>query len=365
MKSGNETGFGALTGLRMLAASMVFLYHNRKYWQSKADPELFRFLNESHMGVAIFFVLSGFLISYNYAGRPLQSRGQYLRYLALRAARIFPLYWLILTARYADWGFPHAGAGLATYSLFHAFSERHNLDAISQAWSLNVEMCFYFLAPLLYFLLQKKLLYPILFCLLLLAAAAAVGWILILINGNSNGILFPFNFLLQSTFFGRFMEFLWGMGLAAFLQGHLKWHFLMPAKGKTIIGTSGIISLLYLLDFLKSDAYAHGTEHPLGILLCATLFPWLVICMIHGLITEQTLFQGFLASGLMQLLGKASFAFYLIHISYVSLRLRECLLLPDRNFVLLWIVSVMLYLVFEHPVNRLLRCFIQNTANGA
>jgi peptidoglycan/LPS O-acetylase OafA/YrhL len=359
-----NANFRSLTGLRMLAASMVFLYHNRKYWRSDLHPEVLRLFNEGHMGVSLFFVLSGFLIAYAYADKPLRTTRDYLRYLALRAARILPLYWLILTVRYVDWGFPSAGSTWATYTLAHAFSHRHILDAIAQAWSLNVELCFYLLAPLLYVLLKKNWYYPVLICLGLLGLTALTGFCWKQYNGNPLGVLVPFDFLLQSTFFGRFMEFLWGMGLAALMQGHLSWKKLLPKKHQTFIGATGLMLLLYLIGLLEPNIFAHGTDHPLGGLLRATLFPWLVICLLHGLITERTLLQRFLGSAPMELLGKASFAFYLIHISYVNIRIREFVLLPDRNFVLLWIISVLLYLIFEKPVHQTLRRLIQKKGSN-
>jgi peptidoglycan/LPS O-acetylase OafA/YrhL len=359
MNSGKEANFRALTGLRMVAASLVFIYHNRKYWRSGLHPELLRFLNEGHMGVSLFFVLSGFLIAYTYADKTLESPGAYLRYLALRAARILPLYWLILTASYVDWGFPSAGETIATYTLAHAFSQQHILDAIAQAWSLNVELCFYLLAPLLYVFLKKRPLFPVLFCLVLLGVTGLTGILWHRLNGNPLGVLYPFDFLLQSTFFGRFMEFLWGMGLAAMMRGDLRGGLLLPKKYSTLIGASGVAVLLYLIGLLEPNVFAHGTDHPLGLLMRATLFPWLVVCLLFGLIHERTALQRFLGSRPMELLGKASFAFYLIHISYVNIRIREFVLLPERNFVLLWVLSVLLFLMFEKPVHQSLRRLIQ------
>jgi peptidoglycan/LPS O-acetylase OafA/YrhL len=359
-----NANFRALTGLRMLAATMVFLYHNRKYWRSHLNPDVLLFLNEGHMGVSLFFVLSGFLIAFSYADKPLKGTGSFLRYLALRAARILPLYWLILTVRYVDWGFPSAGSTWATYTLTHAFSHRHILDAIAQAWSLNVELCFYLLAPLLYLWMKKSWYYPVLVCLGLLGLTTLTGFLWHQFNGNPLGVLHPFDFLLQSTFFGRFMEFLWGMGLAAFMQGHLRWNMLLPKKHQTLIGAIGIVLMLYLIGLLEPNIFTHGTDHPLGLVLRATLFPWLVICLLHGLITERTLLQRFFGSAPMELLGKASFAFYLIHISYVNIRIRELVLLPDRNFVLLWVLSVLLFLIFEKPVHQSLRRLIQKNRDN-
>ena len=151
--------FDALTGFRCLAACLVFLYHNRKYWRDSLHPELLRLLNEFHIGVSLFFVLSGFLIAYTYAEEPLQSAKSYAKYFSIRFVRIMPLYWLILTAHYLDPGFGKGQFTWLTYSLFHGFSDLHNLDAIAQAWSLNIEMTFYALAPLLCLLQKKQLLY--------------------------------------------------------------------------------------------------------------------------------------------------------------------------------------------------------------
>jgi hypothetical protein len=71
----------ALTGIRAIAVIMVFLYHNRKYWRNDILRYVLRFLNEFHTGVSIFFVLSGFLIAYTYADKPLRSKKEFSKYL--------------------------------------------------------------------------------------------------------------------------------------------------------------------------------------------------------------------------------------------------------------------------------------------
>jgi peptidoglycan/LPS O-acetylase OafA/YrhL len=52
----------------------------------------------------------------------------------------------------------------------------------------------------------------------------------------------------------------------------------------------------------------------------------------------------------MVLLGNASFAFYLIHISYVNLKIKSWVFFSDRNFILLWLVAIALYYGFEKPL---------------
>ena len=89
--------FKSLTGIRAIAAIMIFVYHNRKYWKNDLHPEIFRFCNELNLGVQLFFVLSGFLIAKSYGTKPLQSFNAYKRYALQRILRIMPLYWLLVT----------------------------------------------------------------------------------------------------------------------------------------------------------------------------------------------------------------------------------------------------------------------------
>ena len=87
----------------------------------------------------------------------------------------------------------------------------------------------------------------------------------------------------------------------------------------------------------------------IALLFAASLNAGTVLAL-AGLMYERTWLQRFLGSRALVLLGNASFAFYLVHISYVNLKLKNYFLLPDRNFVALWAVSIVLYLCFEKPV---------------
>lgn len=325
---------------------MVFLYHNRKYWRGDLHPEVLRFFNELHMGVSLFFVLSGFLIAYTYGTTPLQS-GNYLRYIALRAARILPVYWLILTAMYLDFGDKNASQTILTYLLAHGFSQYLNLTGIAQAWTLSVEMTFYLLAPLLALYLPKpfKLL-----CILagMLAAALAAGYVWKYANGNPQHFLYPFSFVISGTFFGRSFEFVAGMMLAKFmLQQH---HPLVRIPSKTLIGGAGMVIVIYCIGLFEKNIFSHGTEHPAGLILAQIIFPLFAVMFFHGLMVEKTVLQRFLGSKIMVLLGNASFVFYLIHISYVNIKIKQWILMPDRNFVLLWVLSVVIFLLIEKPL---------------
>lgn len=341
--------FNALTGFRCLAACLVFLYHNRKYWRDSLHPELLRLFNEFHTGVSLFFVLSGFLIAYTYGKAPMQSGKQYGKYIAIRMARILPLYWLILTVYYLDPAFGKHHFTWLTYSLVHGFSDQHNLDGIAQAWSLTIEMSFYFLAPLLCLLQKKQLLYLLLFLVILFIATWAAGYYWHKLNGNPGSWLYPFRFVVQCSFPGRASEFLAGMLLATQLQKE-KNIFTGRFRYKTWIGFGGLLFTMYGMGWFQPDVYKHGYDTTTGLLIHHFLLPVFTVIALAGLIYEKTWLQWFFASRLLVLLGNASFAFYLVHISYVNIKLKKYFFLPDRNFTALWLISILLYLLFEKPI---------------
>jgi peptidoglycan/LPS O-acetylase OafA/YrhL len=58
--------FPVLTGLRAVAAWLIFLYHTNSFARDSLPG---RIISEFHMGVALFFVLSGFPICARYNSR--------------------------------------------------------------------------------------------------------------------------------------------------------------------------------------------------------------------------------------------------------------------------------------------------------
>ncbi len=313
-------------------------------------PELLRFVNELHIGVSMFFVLSGFLIAFTYADKPIQSPSSYFKYLLVRVARIFPLYWLILLALEIDPKFSSIKHPVLTASLLHGFSSKLNLNGLAQAWSLNVEMTFYILAPFLFLLKRKSWLLLFASLIALLLMSIGVGELWKIWNSNPLNFFLPVKFILGSTFPGRFIEFIAGMGLAQLISQN---HRLLLIPNKTLTGIAGVIVSCYAMGLFQPDIFHHGSDHPAGWLIHTLILPIFVVLLYAGLITESTKIQHFLQSKTMTLLGNASFAFYLIHISYVNIKIRNYHLMPDRNFTLLWLLSIILYLAFEKPIYQL------------
>lgn len=353
LNANSKIRFSALTGVRFLAVCLVFIYHNRKYWRANLHPELIRLINEFHVGVSLFFVLSGFLIAYTYQDKPLSAASNYVKYFLVRCARILPLYWLILSIYYLDKSYGNFHFSALTYTLAHGYSDLHNLDGLNQAWSLTVEMTFYLFAPLLFFIKKKHLLWLLASMALLFLLFWSIGFIWQIINKNPQRYFKPMMFLLMGSFPGRSSDFLCGMILATAVKNASTWLIKIPYK--TILGFSGMFISMYIIGLFQQDMYHHGYDNPIGMILSKTILPASMMILLAGLIYEKTQLQRILGSSFLVLLGNASFAFYLIHISYVNLKLKDWFLLPDRNFIILWIISIVLYKYFETPVYNFCR----------
>src|SRR5262249_18054622 len=116
-------------------------------------------------GVAIFFLISGYLLYRPFLERMLRDRPEppVGGYLLRRAARIYPAYWLALTTiilvgHFTNGkllGFPSAPihGGVFTYAryyfLLHIYRDLPEAaSALSQAWTLAVEVTFYLCLPI-------------------------------------------------------------------------------------------------------------------------------------------------------------------------------------------------------------------------
>lgn len=146
--------FPCVDGLRALAATMIVLTHAT--WLSGAgDGAPFGpFLARMDAGVAVFFVLSGFLLYRPFAAAHLDG-GDAPRlgtYLGRRFLRLVPAYWLALTVTQVvlgvGGGIGSAGEAVAYYSFLQIYDPLRAFGGIPQAWSLCVEVTFYLALPL-------------------------------------------------------------------------------------------------------------------------------------------------------------------------------------------------------------------------
>jgi peptidoglycan/LPS O-acetylase OafA/YrhL len=159
-----------LDGLRCVAVTMVVVAH--------MFP-VFTYEQFSGVGVQIFFVISGLLISRIL----LKSHTGSLKHDAQvfytrRILRIFPLYYLVITvALFAHIMPSHLMPFFFSYTfnIAHFFGQ-HISDAgpLDPLWSLCVEEQFYLLAPLLIWLTPRKFLPKVIFALIIASTVCGV-----------------------------------------------------------------------------------------------------------------------------------------------------------------------------------------------
>lgn len=152
--------FPGLEGLRAAAACAVVLHHSvSAAWPQygalplSRTPLLARFAHVTDGGVAVFFVLSGFLIYRPFVAAHLAGRPQMpaKRFFWRRLLRIAPAYWLALSFFWAIGQYDLGGPGTAWryYAFGQIYSRSTVLGGIVPAWSLNTEISFYLLVPAL------------------------------------------------------------------------------------------------------------------------------------------------------------------------------------------------------------------------
>ena len=150
----------ALTTLRALAAILVFMYHyaflhapDQGAHLGPAWLTLMPVWRSGQIGVSIFFVLSGFLITRIYYDDFARGLGGLRYFYVKRIARIWPLFLLFAAVQHGTWlaqGQHASVSWLVTCSLTQGFFRDLRNAGLPTAWSLTVEESFYALAPLLY-----------------------------------------------------------------------------------------------------------------------------------------------------------------------------------------------------------------------
>jgi peptidoglycan/LPS O-acetylase OafA/YrhL len=158
--------FDALTGIRGIAAWGVVLYHCRLTLTQLLPAGAIAVMGKGYLAVDLFFILSGFVIWYNYASRiSAGSWGETGRFLWRRLARIWPLHAALLacfvclamvlrlTGRSLD-GYPLAELPLHIL-LIQNWGLTDSLAWNHPAWSISTEAAAYVVMPALVAVLSR------------------------------------------------------------------------------------------------------------------------------------------------------------------------------------------------------------------
>ena len=147
----------SLTAIRFFAVIYVVLFH-----YSAGVIPFGPQLSSGYLGVDLFFVLSGFILMYNYGDKATTQSAFYRLFLSARIARIYPAFilaFVLATPAVVSFTLSRsppleawaqtAVAGPLTLALVHAWFPRIVFFWNFPSWSVSVEMFFYLCFPLL------------------------------------------------------------------------------------------------------------------------------------------------------------------------------------------------------------------------
>lgn len=146
------------------------MYHNDAIFMEQVSGSwVHRVFERGYLAVDLFIALSGFLLAYKYRHRFQRlTLASYTRFLGLRLARIYPLFFVVLTFRvaveFAKWvGMQHDGfmgdrpftgetgplALLSNYLLIQAWGFYDEATWVPAHWSISAEWFTYLLFPMI------------------------------------------------------------------------------------------------------------------------------------------------------------------------------------------------------------------------
>jgi peptidoglycan/LPS O-acetylase OafA/YrhL len=153
--------FPAFDGLRAIAALAVALTHSAFISGFNARNDLVGpYTARLDVGVAVFFVISGFLLYRPFVLSRLRTTGApaTLPYFRRRFLRIYPAFWLVFTIvlfvpvlRGAAHTTPSFEGLVAHYSLTNIYFQDHVLGPVQQTWTQATEIAIYIFMQVLEF----------------------------------------------------------------------------------------------------------------------------------------------------------------------------------------------------------------------
>jgi len=367
----------ALTSLRFFAALHVVLFHFLAFKVLKSQSWLGQISSIGYVGVSFFFVLSGFILVYTYAGRHTSARV----FWRARFARIYPAFAfsLLLTGPFFFFGvlmmkipfFAWSSAHLKTVVflvplLLQAWVPLAALAWNPVAWSLSDEAFFYLLFPFL-----KKRFSQLgvpglaLLALACWAVSLAMSWTYVLRNPDHLQVMdadvlsaFWMN-AVKFHPFARLPEFLLGMACGAiFLKSRKD---AKPGSAKPGSNTKFALPLV-LAGLLTVATVAHySAQIPYPVLHTALLAPAFA-AIVYGFALRPG-WAAPLAWKPLVFLGDASYSLYLLHSFFLGPFFFTQTGAPRHRgpgwyflyFVIALGISGLVYRFIEEPARRKLR----------
>jgi peptidoglycan/LPS O-acetylase OafA/YrhL len=351
----------ALTGLRGAAAVYVVFIHYWLYTGSSIPPRVF--LSHGYLAVDLFFVLSGFVMTLNYAElfRGGWQWRSYRTFLSRRIARVYPLFLATtLLAAILIWRRWLEGADISlgrdlpfNLLMIQSWSLAPSLDGPS--WSISAEWAAYLVFPLALWLGHNPTGWRAKLTLFFSVVSIAVMcWLPIVFvhRPNAESLLdlhdprgaWPVFRCLAEFFLGIFTARLYAIQKDRWAQ---RSGWLATATG---------LAMLFLLEVRSSDFFF--------VVLC----PILVLC----LTSQPGILARLLSTKVAHHLGVVSYSIYLVHILPLGFAYDYATRHGSKHIetyeavatLLVYPLSLAAYSFIEKPCRRLVRVLLEGKQNA-
>jgi peptidoglycan/LPS O-acetylase OafA/YrhL len=346
-----------IDGLRFMAISTVILFHSYTYYNVKSgliydsSNVIFQIwtalCQNGYIGVYLFFAISGYILGKPFAEQHIQNAPavSIQKYFFRRLTRIEPPYFIALIVlfivslfvydyKFNDLFYHFLASFFYIHNLF--FAEANPINGV--LWSLEVEIQFYLLAPLicLIFKLNKLLRW--------------VVWALLILIFSIVSIKYDPELMGFKTIAGYFQYFLSGLFLADVNLSSLKMRELVQKKYWKVIGFCAFLFLLFI------DVNYQPFLRPI---YC------FVIVIFYYLVLNNLFWRKIFSIVSFTIIGGMCYSIYLLHYKIISfvgsmtigVNLYESyfisfiLQLIIYTFAIL-LASVIFYLIVERPTMK-------------
>ena len=328
-----------IDGLRGIAIIPVILYHLN-----------IPFFSGGYIGVDIFFVISGFLITSIIHNNIKEKRFSLMDFYERRLRRIIPILYLILilSIPFTLINFIEVDSRNFFESLFAVitfssnflfwleegeyFTRENSLKPLLHTWSLSIEMQFYIIFPLIIIILEKfKKLKIMIISLTCFFSFLIANW-LSLVNPDAS-------FYLSLT---RIWELLLG-SLCALLR---------ISCNKVKSKSDYICFFSFIIIFLSVFFFNDKTLHPSFF----SLFPVLATCFLILFSEESNSFKRLLQFGPLVVVGLISYSLYILHfpmiafLKYLDIRMSTNIIFVF--LICLFLISYFSWVYIETPFRK-------------
>lgn len=339
-----------LTSLRMFFALCVFLSHLSFLNNSNYEQLFNKIFHDGFLGVSFFFILSGFILAYNYQEKFFNKAISKRKFYIARFARVYPMHLFTMFIALIL-SFLSSNSNFGEYLIQHIsliqsfFIDKEVYFSLNApSWSISNEVFFYLLFPLIVFL-NNRLKFILIF----------FGIILILYLNYSLKNELQHYWLYISPIV-RFFDFLLGILLFNVFI-FLSKNFYKIEGFKSYLEFLAI--LVFVLFVLFHDSiqisYRYSIYYWIPMILVILIFS---LSSING---SSGVFGKLLSNKYLVWAGEVSFCFYLIHLFVITIGYYivskfnlniDLLFMSLVMFVFTLILSGFAYKYVEKPLNR-------------